>query len=233
MNNTGTATSLCLSTDQSVPNCNYYKNTTGSFICASCNTNYNLTAQGTNQICVKETFLDSNCLTYSLNANNEYQCSVCSSTLYTLSSITNPVNQSSCLTSAQLIPNCTAYSTDATFGYSCNKCATGFTLKPISGVNKCLPDSFIDPQCQTYILNGSNYECNQCNSLYSVKDVLINQNVVKTCILTNSQVIKDCQIYEPIIGGYQCYQCSSSENIARYGFVLNGVVAYRCLNSLT
>jgi hypothetical protein len=104
-------------------------------------------------------------------------------------------------------------------------------LKTVTGFPKCLPDNVIDLQCTTYILNGSNFECSACNSLYTVSSVFITPSTYKYCLLTTT-LIRDCSVYESISGGgYQCNQCSSQPNIARYTFLLNGVQAYRCLNT--
>jgi hypothetical protein len=80
-------------------------------------------------------------------------------------------------------------------------------------------------------LNGSNFECSACNSLYTVSSIFTNSGTYKYCLLTTS-LIRDCSVYETISGGgYQCNQCSTPANIARYTFLLDGVQAYRCLNS--
>lgn len=55
---------------------------------------------------------------------------------------------------------------------------------------------------------------------------------LKRCLLTTVQ-IRDCEVYHAVTGGYECYQCSSNANIDMYTFILNGVLAARCLNTVT
>jgi transposase-like protein len=70
------------------------------------------------------------------------------------------VNQPRCLNKlTQIISNCQSYVTDVTNGYVCSSCGNDFTVKTVSGTNKCLPDNVIDSQCTNYISNDSNYEC--------------------------------------------------------------------------
>jgi DNA-directed RNA polymerase subunit RPC12/RpoP len=116
--------------------------------------------------------------------------------------------------------------------YVCISCSSQFTLKTVSGVSKCLPNSVIDAQCMTYIFNGSNYECSQCQSTYEVKSVYTQSGTYKHCLLSTDS-IRDCELYESITSGYQCRQCQNTANIARYSFILDSVSAFRCLDSQT
>ena len=107
-------------------------------------------------------------------------------------------------------------------------------MKNVASSPRCLPNNVIDPQCIEYISDSGTYKCNQCNLLYTLSSVYKTDGTFSNCLLVNSQVIRDCALYEILSGGgYECKQCSASENIARYGFILNGVQAYRCLNTVS
>lgn len=88
-----------------------------------------------------------NCSTYDL-VDSVYKCTNCD-VGYLLSNLTiNSVLSLKCLnTLTGVVSNCNGYLTDVSNNYICNSCSTGFTLKPISQVNKCLPNSVIDSQC--------------------------------------------------------------------------------------
>jgi hypothetical protein len=63
--------------------------------------------------------------------------------------------------------------------------------------------------------------------------VFENAETFKNCILTSSEAIRDCDVYETNSQMYECKQCSSTQNIARYSFTFDGYQTHRCLNSLT
>jgi hypothetical protein len=125
LNNSGTVTSLCLSTSQYVYNCSYYSNSTGSYVCTVCYTGYTLTTvSSTFKICVRNDLVDSNCQTYVLNSNNDYECSACL-TNYALSLVyTVDGTIKKCLaTATQVIRDCLVYEV-ITGGYQCDTCAS-------------------------------------------------------------------------------------------------------------
>lgn len=228
-----------LATTQIIRDCLIYETITGGYGCYQCSTaaniaRYLVTYNSVSAYRCLNTLTEyiTNCGSYDL-VSSVYKCSVCS-TNYLLSNVTiNSVVQLRCLATAnQIVSNCFGYAVDTSSNYICSSCATGYTLKTVSGVPKCLPNAVIDAQCTTYILNGSNFQCSVCNSLYTVASVYVTSATYKYCLLT-TVLIRDCSVYESISGGYQCNQCSTQSNIARYSFLLNGVQAYRCLNTVS
>lgn len=111
------------------------------------------------------------CSTYTLT-NQVYSCSGCESGNELKMVPIGSENQPRCLnTLTQIVLNCASYVADGANGFACSSCDSGFTLKTVSGISKCLPNIVIDNQCTTYILNGANFECGQCDSLYTVSSV--------------------------------------------------------------
>lgn len=96
---------------------------------------------------------------------------------------------------------------------------------------KCLPNIVIDPDCTTYILNGSNYECSACISSKTVCEVYESFLVYKYCLPTTI-LIRDCEVYVQYPGGYQCRKCASFP-IKLVDNVYNGNKMQRCLSTLT
>jgi hypothetical protein len=144
------------------------------------------------------------------------------------------VNRLRCLsTTTQIVSSCSSY-TNSSGSIVCSGCQSGYQLKTVSGVPKCLPDIVIDPLCTTYILNGSNYQCSQCNSAsYVPTSVYTSSGTYKYCLATSTQLIRDCSVYQLVLGKYECYQCSTASNIGKYSVFVNGVQLNRCLNSVT
>lgn len=173
---------------------------------------------------------------YVPDVTNGYVCSSCD-TDYSLETVlVNSQNHSLCLTTqTQTVPNCASYTYDGVNSlYFCSSCQSGFTLKNVSFNPRCLPNNVIDSQCTEYIYDAGSYKCNQCSSLYTLSSVYKSDGTFKNCLLASSQVIRDCSLYEILSGGgYQCKQCVTSADIDRYSFILNGIQAYRCLNTVS
>lgn len=97
----------------------------------------------------------------------------------------------------------------------------GITLSLVSIQNS-------DPNCASF--NPSTCACTGCGAGYIFKTVDGQQK----CIRDPADLIRDCSTYATLSGGgYECSTCNPSPNIAKYQFVTNGLLANRCLNTLT
>jgi hypothetical protein len=164
-----------------------------------------------------------------------YECHQCGtlSNIILVETLFNGNLMKRCMNSVtEVVSECTDYT--VANPYVCSACDSGFTLKPISGVPKCLPNIVIDPECTTYILNGANYECSVCNATFTVSSVYTSTGTYKYCLLTSIQ-IRDCSVYEQFSGGggYQCKQCAAISNLIIFDSVFNNVQMKRCLDSVT
>lgn len=105
----------------------------------------------------------------------------------------------------EIVSNCSTYVPDTVNGYVCSLCSSAYSLKTVLNIPKCLPNVIIDAQCNTYILNGSNFECSACDPGYSLMSV----SGVFKCI-PEAQIIDKCTAYTPESSGkFICSICDT------------------------
>lgn len=226
----------CLPNVQIDSNCVIYIYVAPDFQCSHCTSLYTVadiyTTAGTFKWCLLITSLIRDCSVYE-SFSSGHQCKQCAvlTNIVNHNDVFDSTQMKRCLNSVtEVVLNCIKYT--IANPYVCAMCDSGFTLKPISGILRCLPNIVIDPECTTYILNGSNYECSVCNATFTVSNVQTSSGVYKYCLLTND-LIRNCFVYEKYSRGYQCKQCASIANLIIFDSVFNNVQMKRCLNSVT
>ena len=191
MNNSGTLTSLCVTSSQQVYNCLTYVVVSSAYVCSTCDTGFTLSTLNSVAVCIRNDLIDGNCTTYALNANKNYECTVCT-TGFTLSTVNTTAGQiKRCLsTTTQIIRDCLVYE-GITGGYGCYQCSVAaniarylFTYNSLSAY-RCLNTltEYI-ANCGTYDFVSSLYKCSACSASYLLANVTINSVVQLKCLAT-------------------------------------------------
>jgi hypothetical protein len=191
VNNSGTLTSLCLTSSLQIYNCITYVFVSSAYVCSACNTGYTLSILNSVKVCMRNDLIDGNCTTYALNANKNYECAVCT-TGFTLSTVNNAAGQiKRCLsTTIQIIRDCSVYG-NITGGYDCFQCSTTanigrylFTYNSVSAY-RCL-NSVTEylANCGAYDFVSSLYKCSACSPNFVFINVTINSALQLKCLAT-------------------------------------------------